>query len=50
MAELKHLLIFKVNIDQMVNIGQISKILNFNPINMKFEEHLHIRSINSTTY
>ena len=39
----------KVNIDQKVNIGQISEILNFNPIKLKFEEHLHIRSMNSTT-
>ena len=27
---------------------QISKILNFHPIDLKFEEDLHIRSVNST--
>ena len=32
----------KVNRDQKVNIGRISKILNFNPINLKFEELLYI--------
>jgi len=31
-------------------ICRISKILNFNPINLKFEEHLHIRFLISTTY
>ena len=40
----------KVDINQKVNIGQISKILNFNPNNLKFEEHLHIRSLDSTTH
>ena len=40
----------KVNTDQKLNTGQISKILNFNPINLKFEEHLHIRSLDSATY
>ena len=43
-------IIFDVNIYQKVNIGQMPKILNFNPIDLKFEEHMHIRSLNSTTY
>ena len=34
---------------QKVNIGRISKIDHFHPIDFKFEEHLHIRSLNSTT-
>ena len=32
------------------NFFQISKILNFHLINFKFEDDLHIRSLNSTTY
>jgi len=32
-----------------VNIGQISKIVNFYPIDLKFEEDLHFRSLNSTS-
>ena len=39
----------KVNMGQKVNIGQISKIANFYVIDLKFEEDLHIRSLNSTT-
>ena len=31
------------------NFGDISKILNFHPIDLKCEDHLHIRSLNSTT-
>ena len=31
------------------NWGGISKILNFHPIDLKFEEDLHIWSLNSTT-
>ena len=42
-------IIFNVNIGQNNNIGQISKIVNFNPIDLKFEEELHIRSLSSTT-
>ena len=40
----------KVKINQKVSIGQISKIINFNSINLKFEEHLQMSSLNSTTY
>ena len=32
-----------------VNIGRISKIVNFHPIDLKFGEELYIWSINSTT-
>ena len=39
----------KCTIDQNVNIGQISKIY-FNAIDLKLEEDLHIRSLNSNTY
>ena len=31
------------------NFGEISKFLNFHPIDLKFEEHFHISSLNSTT-
>jgi len=34
---------------QKVNLGQISKILSFHPIDLIFEEELHIWSLNSTT-
>ena len=39
----------KINVDQKVNIDQISKILNFHPIDLKFEEHFHVMSLNSST-
>ena len=49
-------IVFEVNIDQKVNTVPRSttkvvflKILNFHPIDLKFEEDLHIRSLNSTT-
>ena len=29
--------------------SKISKILNFHPIDLKFEEHMYLRSLNSTT-
>ena len=38
-------IIFEVNIVQKVNIGQIAEIVNFHPIDLKFEE-LHIWSLN----
>ena len=50
----KKTIVFEVNIDQKVNIGQrsttgeISKILNFHPIDLKFEEDLYFTSLNST--
>ena len=31
-------IIFEVNIGQKVNIGQISEVLNFHPIDLKFEQ------------
>ena len=34
---------------QNINIGQLSKIVNFHPIDLKFEEDLRIWSLNSTT-
>ena len=34
---------------KVINLGGISKTLNFHPIHLKFEEDLHIRSLNSTT-
>ena len=34
---------------QEVSIGLISKIVNFHPIDLKFEEDLDIKSLNSTT-
>ena len=34
---------------QKVNLGQISKSLSFHPIDLIFEEELHIWSLNSTT-
>ena len=40
---------FDGNIGQKVNIGQISKIVNFHHIYLKFEEELHIWSFNSTS-
>ena len=43
-------IIFEVHIGQKVNIGQISKIVNFHPIHLKFDEELHIWSLNWTTY
>ena len=42
-------IIFEVNLDQMVNRDWISKIVNFHPIHLIFEEELHIWSLNSTT-
>ena len=48
-------IIFEVNIGQKVNICQISnfsgisKILNFYPIELKFEEDFYVWSLNSTT-
>ena len=39
----------EVHISQTVNIGQISKIVNFHPIDFDFEEELHIWSMNSPT-
>jgi len=42
-------IIFEVHIGQKVNIGQISKIVNFHPIHLKFEEELYIWSLNWTT-
>ena len=43
-------IIFNVKIGQKVNnLGEVSKILNFHPIDLKFEEELHIWSLNSTT-
>ena len=38
----------EVNIGQKVNIGRISKIVNFHPIHLKFKELLHVWSLNST--
>ena len=37
------------HIGQKVNIGRISKIITFHPIDLKFEEDLYCRSLNSTT-
>ena len=37
-----------MNIGQKVNIGRISKIVNFHPIDLKFEEDLYFTSLNST--
>ena len=31
------------------NFGEISKILNFHPIDLKFEEDIYVGSLNSTT-
>ena len=42
-------ILFEVNIGKKVNIGWISKIVNFLPIHLKFEEELHIWSMNSTS-
>ena len=41
-------IIFEVNISQK-DIGRISKIVNFHPIALKFEEELHNWSLISTT-
>ena len=35
-------IIFEVNTGQKVNIDWVSKIVNFHPIDLKFEEDLHI--------
>ena len=42
-------IILEVHIGQKVNIGRISKIVNFHPIAVKFEEEFHIWSLNWTT-
>ena len=42
-------IIFEVNFSQKVNIGQISKVVNFHQIALKFEETLQIWSLNSNT-
>ena len=42
-------IIFEVIISQKNNRGQISKIVNFHPIHLKFEYELHIWSLNSTS-
>ena len=36
--------------DQKVNIDLISKIVNFHPIHLIFEEDLHILSLNSIIF
>ena len=41
--------IFEGNIGQQADTGLISKIVNYNPIDLKFEEELHIWSLNSTS-
>jgi len=41
--------IFEVNLCQKDIIGRISKIVNFHPIELEFEEELYIWSFNSTT-
>ena len=38
-----------IPIGQKVNIGLISNIVNFHPIDLKFEEDLYFWSVNSTT-
>ena len=43
-------IIFEVSIGQKVNmLSAVSKILNFHPIDLKFEEGFQIRSLNSST-
>ena len=49
-------IIFEVNIGQKVqhwpkvnNLGEISEILIFHPIDLKFEEDIYFRSLNSTS-
>ena len=41
-------IIFEACMGQKVNIGRISKIVNFQPIDLKFEEDLYFRSQTST--
>ena len=48
-TEFKQPIIFEINIKQKVNIGRICKIVSFHPIDLKFEEDLHIWSLNSST-
>ena len=38
--QIQQTIIFEVNVGQKDNIGQLSKIINFHPIDLKFEEHL----------
>jgi len=40
----------KGDVGQKANLGRFSKILKFHPIDLKFEQDLQIRSMNSTTY
>ena len=40
-------IIFEVSIGQKDNKGRISEIVNFHPIDLKFEENLYFRSLNS---
>ena len=42
-------IIFDVNIGQKVNIGRISKTVTFHLIHLKFEQHIYVFSLNSTT-
>ena len=50
-------IVFEVNMDgpngqnrpKVDKLGDFSKILNFHPINLKFEEDLYFRLMNSTS-
>ena len=51
----KNLIVFEVkrakgqHRPKVNNFGEFSKILDFHPIDLKFEENLYFRSLNSTT-
>ena len=49
-VNLLFLIIFEVSIGQKVNmLSEVSKILNFHPSDLTFEEDFQIRSPNSST-